>query len=91
MKTRIIGAAITVGLTGGLLGATAAAEPPSCNWGELTASSIAAGFGQGAHASDPSGDGHGPGTADEPRAGLANVAEQGNLQATCELIESLLP
>ena len=51
---------------------------------------IGNGFGQGPHSSDPSGDGHGPGTADEPRAGLANVVEMGNLQATCELIEGLL-
>lgn len=31
------------------------------------------------------------GTADEPRAGLANVVGDGDLNATCELIESLLP
>ena len=68
----------------------AAADPPECNWGQLTASSIAGGFPQGPHSSDPSGDGHGPGTADEPRAGLANVVERGGLHATCELIESLL-
>ena len=64
------------------------AEP--CNWGKLTAMAIAEGFPQGPHSSDPSSDGHGPGTADEPRAGLANVVEQGNLKATCELISSLL-
>jgi hypothetical protein len=68
------------------------ADPPECNWGTLTSESIAAGLvEQGPHASDPSGDGHGPGTADEPRMGLANVVERGNLEATCELIESLLP
>lgn len=61
-----------------------------CNWGRLTADAIATGFTQGPHSSDPSGDGHGPGTADEPRAGLANVVERGNLTATCELIASLL-
>ncbi len=70
--------------------APAAADPPSCNWGQLTADSIADGFPQGPHSSDPSGDGHGPGTADEPRVGLANVVERGNLNATCELITSLL-
>ena len=72
------------------LGSTASAGPPTCNWGQLTAESIAAGFEQGSHSSDPSGDGHGPGTTDEPRVGLANVVAKGNLNATCELIESLL-
>ena len=61
------------------------------NWGELTSEAIADGFPQGAHSSDPSGDGHGPGTADEPRAGLGNVVEQGNMGATVDLIKSLLP
>lgn len=77
----------------GLAGAAvpASAGPPSCNWGRLTATSIAGGFPQGPHASDPSDDGHGPGTADEPRAGLANVVQRGDLHATCELIASLLP
>jgi hypothetical protein len=76
-------------LTAGI--AAAAADAPTCNWGELTAESIAAGFEQGPHSSDPSGDGHGPGTLDEPRAGLANVVAQGDLDATCVLIDSLLP
>lgn len=61
-----------------------------CNWGTLTMETIADGFDQGGHSSDPSGDGHGPGTSDEPRAGLANVIERGNLEATCEFIENLL-
>lgn len=68
----------------------AAADPPDCNWGRLTADAIAGGFDQGPHSSDPSGDGHGPGTVDEPRAGLANVVERGNLNATCEFIEENL-
>ena len=59
----------------------------TCNWGELTSSNTAD---LGAHASDPSGDGTGPGDADVPRAGLANVVDQGNLQATCELIRAYL-
>ena len=81
-----------VGLAGSaFVGGSAAAEPPSCNWGQLTAGAIASGFPQGAHSSDPSGDGHGPGTADEPRVGLANVVNGGDLNATCELIDSLLP
>ena len=79
----ILALAMTVG--------PAAADPPTCNWGELSADAIADGFPQGAHGSDPSGDGHGPGTADEPRVGLANIVAQGNLEATCELIGSLLP
>ena len=60
------------------------------NWGELTSGAIKNGFKQGPHASDPSGDGHGPGTADEPRAGLANVVNKGDMAATTELIDSLL-
>ncbi len=80
-------------LLGGLvLAAPAFADqesPPGqehCNWGQLTSSQIAGGFEQGPHSADPSDDGHGPGTLDEPRAGLPNVVEQGNLQATCEFI-----
>ncbi len=62
-----------------------------CNWGKLTMEAIQEeDFEQGEHSSDPTGDGQGPGTADEPRAGLANVIEQGNLEATCEFIESML-
>lgn len=81
-----------------VFGSSALADPPpvtsmavECNWGRLTMELVDnQGFNQGQHASDPSGDGYGPGTADEPRAGLANVVEQGNLQALCELIESLI-
>ena len=76
-------------LTAGIGGATA--DEPSCNWGDLTAEAIAGDFDQGSHSSDPSGDGYGPGTVDEPRAGLANVVAKGDLNATCELIDSLLP
>jgi len=61
-----------------------------CNWGKLTMQSIQNGFDQGAHSADPSGDGFGPGTADEPRQGLANVLERGNLQALCELIADMI-
>ena len=61
------------------------------NWGQLTAYAITElDFGQGPHASDPSGDGHGPGTADEPRDGIANVVEQGNIDATTDLIADML-
>lgn len=88
---KVISAAAAAGVVIGLAAAPAAAAKPECNWGQLTAESIAAGFDQGGHSSDPSGDGHGPGTADEARAGLGNVVEQGNLEATCELIASLLP
>ena len=59
-----------------------------CSWGELTMTAIKAGFPQGAHSSDPSGDGKGKGDSDQPRKGLGNVVERGNLQATCEFIAS---
>ena len=60
-------------------------EPTAlCNWGDLTSDSIAAGFPQGQHASDPSEDGLGP----EERVGLANVVEQGNVFATCDKRQS---
>ena len=79
------------------LSSAAWAKPPvttlsvECNWGRLTMDAIVNNnFNQGRHSSDPSGDGHGPGTADEPRAGLANVVERGNRQATCEFIEDIL-
>jgi hypothetical protein len=91
MRTTLFAA---IGLA--LFASATLAKPPvttlsvDCNWGKLTMESIANGFPQGAHSSDPSGDGHGPGTADEPRSGLANVVERGNLQATCDLIEELL-
>ena len=74
----------------------ASAMPPidkftvECNWGTLTMEAIKGGFPQGPHSSDPSGDGKGRGDSDQPRSGLANVVNQGDLQATCELIESLL-
>ncbi len=61
-----------------------------CNWGKLTMEQTLDGFSTGEHSSDPSGDGRGAGSVDEPRAGLANVVERGNLQGMCELIESLL-
>ncbi len=76
---------------------SAQADPPvqsmsiECNWGKLTMEAIQGDLvDQGEHSADPSGDGHGPGTADEPRAGLANVVAQGHLEYTCELIEDLL-
>ncbi len=57
------------------------------NWGEVTRDSIKGGFAQGAHASDPSDDGHGPGTADEPRAGLANAGgKKGDLSNTMDAL-----
>ena len=62
----------------------------ACNWGLLTMAAIMDGFPQGDHASDPSGDGKGKDDSDQPRAGLGNVVEQGNLQATCEFIRDAL-
>ncbi|MBZ2168034.1 MULTISPECIES: hypothetical protein [Marinobacter] len=59
----------------------------TCNWGELTADDADT---MGEHASDPSGDGKGPNDSDQPRAGLANVVDKGNLEATCAFIRSLL-
>ncbi len=88
---KIISTAAAAAVCLGLMAAPAAAAKPECNWGQLTAAAIAGGFEQGPHSSDPSGDGHGPGTADEARAGLANVVERGDLEATCELIAGLLP
>jgi hypothetical protein len=85
-RTIALGASAVLAMT--LFASPAAAAKPTCNWGDLTADSIAAGFAQGAHSSDPSGDG--PGGADQPRAGLANVVDRGDLNATCELISSLL-
>lgn len=65
---------------------------PDENLGALTNYAIheVPDYDQGEHASDPSGDGHGPGTNDEPRAGLANVVERGVLQSTIDLLVSLL-
>lgn len=72
---------VTISFNGGQL---------TCNFGQLTADSIGAGFDQGGHASDPSGDGHGPGDADQPRVGLANVINKGDLEATCQFIRTQL-
>jgi hypothetical protein len=93
MKKRVLTVLAVAGLVGVSVGvgSTASAEPPECNWGKLTSGAIADGFPQGPHSADLSGDGHGPGTVDEPRAGLGNVVSQGDLEATCELIGSLLP
>lgn len=49
-----------------------------CNWGKLTMDAAPL----GEHSSDPSGDGLGR----EDRVGLANIIEQGNLHAVCELL-----
>ena len=60
---------------------------PDCSWGQLTQYAILElGFEQGPHSADPSGDGNGH----EDRVGLANVVEQGNMEATCDLISDLL-
>ena len=76
---------IAAGLGAGALvlaGAVAPAQAaPSCNWGELTSVAIAGGFEQGPHSSSFAG---------SPRLGLANVVNQGDLNATCELIKSTL-
>ena len=75
MKKMIIASTCVVGFL--WLGAgSASADPPGCNWGEVTSEAIADGFDQGGHASSQA----------NPRSGLANVIEQGNLDATCEFI-----
>ena len=79
-------------ITALLFSAGATAEPVTtsvkveCNWGTFTMEAIADGFPQGPHSADPAGDGIGG--ADQPRKGLGNAVEQGNLQATCEFIKS---
>lgn len=88
MRRRLTTVTAAAAVAVGLIAAPALADPPDCNWGQLTAEAIADGFPQGEHSSDPSGDGHGPGTNDEPRVGLANVVGTGDLEATCELIDS---
>jgi hypothetical protein len=67
-----------------MAGSANAAPPcPDENLGSLTNWAIhnLPGWDQGQHSADPSGDGHGPGTVDEPRVGLANIIELGNLKA----------
>jgi hypothetical protein len=51
---------------------SASAEKPECNWGELTREAAPL----GEHSS----------SFDTPRLGLANVVNQGDLNATCELL-----
>lgn len=77
MKKKIaLAAAAGLGLA--VLAAPAAqAAPPTCNWGQVTSDAIAGGFEQGPHASSFAG---------TKRSGLANVVEQGNLNATCEAL-----
>lgn len=70
------------------MAAPVAADAPDCNWGQLTSEEISEGFDQGPHASDPSGDGYGRYDADHRRVGVANVVEDGNLEATCIFIDS---
>lgn len=93
MKTcirSVIAATIAVAASNAL------AQPPienvtiECNWGTLTMESIKDGFDQGQHSSDPGSNGRGKDDPDQPRAGLGNVVNQGDLQATCEFIEALL-
>jgi len=93
MTLKLITSAAAVALTIAAMTQHAVAKPPvsqvsvECNWGQLTMEQIQNGFDQGEHASDPEGDGRGN---TGRRAGLANVLEQGNLEATCEFIEMLL-
>jgi hypothetical protein len=52
------------------------ASKPVCNWGQLTSDAIADGFEQGPHAS----------SFETPRSGLANVVNQGDLDALCVML-----
>ncbi|GLI26693.1 hypothetical protein ARHIZOSPH14_09350 [Agromyces rhizosphaerae] len=90
MFKRVIIGAAAAGLLAVGFAAPAHAEghggPPDCNWGQLTQYAILdLDFDQGGHSSGEA----------TPRAGLANVFPdlqgRAKLQATCELIESLLP
>lgn len=63
------------------IAAPAQAAKPTCNWGTLTADAIADGFAQGEHSSSFAG---------SPRVGIANVVNKGDMNATCEFIESAL-
>jgi hypothetical protein len=87
-KSIAVVSGVAVAALVGLGAAPAAAAPPSCSWGELTAYAIheVEGWDQGRHSADPSGDGPGP----EDRVGLANVTGKGDLAGTCVLIDSLL-
>ena len=96
MKTMILAAlSLVLGLALLTFSYTALTQPPvhsmsvECNWGTLTMTAIAGGFPQGPDSADPAGDGQGGGD-DQPRVGLGNVIEQGNLQATCEFIGGLI-
>jgi hypothetical protein len=78
--TGLIAATVTLGATGSAAALIpedeAPGESPECVWGVLTAEGIAAGFSMGEHSS----------TQDNPRVGIANVVNQGDLEATCELL-----
>ena len=72
-KLIITGAA--VGLLALGFAAPAQAKSDKCNWGEATSNAIhnVEGWDQGEHSSNQ----------ENPRAGLANVFERGNLHLTC--------
>ena len=78
-KKSLLALATALGV-GALMAPAVAAEKPDCNWGRLTADAIAGGFDQGDHSSSQA----------NPRVGLANVVGQGDMDATCTLIEGLL-
>ena len=90
MRKTCIGVILAFTMLLTALSGIAEAGKPSCNWGQVTSAAIADGFPQGPHSSDPGDDGHGPGTGDEPRSGLANVVNQGDLNALCEFISGAL-
>jgi hypothetical protein len=73
-KLIITGAAVGLLALGFAAPAQAGDKGDKCNWGQLTSSAIADGFEQGPHASSFAG---------SKRSGLANVVNQGDLNATC--------
>ena len=75
MRKILVAGTIAAALVG--IPAAASADPPSCNWGQVTSEAIHDGFDQGGHASEFAG---------SKRAGLANVINQGDLNATCEFV-----
>ncbi|WP_298563100.1 hypothetical protein [uncultured Aliiroseovarius sp.] len=82
IKTAAIAASISILSVAGHAQTDPVGQYDGISMGDLTSQAIDDGFDQGAHASDPSGDGLGQ----EDRSGLANVIDQGNLGATVGLL-----
>lgn len=87
MRLLVLTVAFT-GLAGAAFAVDNRGQHNGTSLGDLTKAAIAGGFDQGSHASDPSGDGNGRGDADQPRVGLPNLFDRGDLSATIEFLES---